>query len=280
MVAGQSGKKTGAIIQARMQSTRLPGKVIMPLPFINGKPLLQHIIEALKESNYIDEIILATSLNSENDILENIASQNNIHFFRGSEADVLSRFVSITELYNLDTVVRVTADNPILDISLLDKLLIHHHAENNHYTRSSHLPLGMNMEIMSTSVLKEIHLSPNITNEDREHVTLYIGRTVKYTSEIKPLWSVSLTEKIRLTIDYPIDYVFISLLFTIATEKNKKGMELINWVNNYYPWMWEVNKLVYQKKQYPSLKEELNAAIKVLAEADFYNVVKLLKGKK
>ena len=280
MAAGQSGKKTGAIIQARMQSARLPGKIILPIPPINGKPLLQSIIDSLKESLYIDEIILATSTHSENDVLENIASVNNIRLIRGSESDVLSRFVSAIKKFELQTIVRVTADNPILDPRLLDKLLLYHNAENNDYTHSSNLPLGMNLEIVGADVLKEISVSPDLTKEDREHVTFSIGSSKEYKSGMIPLWPESLTDKIRLTVDYPVDYALICLLFNISLAKGIRGMELVNWVDNNQPWIWEINNQSYQKKQYASFNEELDIAVKMLNDADLLKAAKLLQDKR
>ena len=192
---------------------------------------------------------------------------------------MLSRFVSIGKLYNLDTIVRLTADNPILDIQLLGNLIQHHHKERNDYTHSSHLPLGMNMEIVNTWVLNEYSLFNDLASEDREHVTLYIERSKKYKAEMKPLWPVSLTNKVRVTIDYPVDYALVCILYTISKAKYIVGMELISFVNSHFPWLWEVNLDSYQKVNYSSLNEELEAAIKILNKADLGKAAELLKSK-
>jgi spore coat polysaccharide biosynthesis protein SpsF len=279
MEVGQSGKIIGAVIQARMQSTRLPGKILMPLPAQDGKPLLQWVVDSLKECKLIDKIILATSLNPENDILEEFAETNYIYFFRGSENDVLSRFVEVTEIHKLETIVRITGDNPILDSSLLDQLISHHLFNDNDCTYSTDLPLGMNLEIVKAELLKGITKNDDATPEDREHVTYYIKRTGKYKTDKQALLSTSLIDKIRLTVDYPADYALINLLLTYANKYDKKGMELINWINENHNWMWEINNSLYQKKNYSSINEEIIDAVEILEKYGLNQTAKMLKSK-
>jgi spore coat polysaccharide biosynthesis protein SpsF len=115
MVDGLLNKKVAFIIQARMQSTRLPGKILMPLPVGSNVPLLGRIVETLKISNTNHSIIVATSTNPENNLLETFCKENNVACFRGSEDDVLSRFIDIVKNTDYDLIVRLTADNPFVD---------------------------------------------------------------------------------------------------------------------------------------------------------------------
>jgi spore coat polysaccharide biosynthesis protein SpsF len=127
MVVGQPGSpKVGAIIQARMKSTRLPGKVLMPLPVEATDALITWPIRSLKNSTLIADIILATSENVENSPLKDVADQQNVLFFQGDENDVLSRFVEAAIQHELDVIVRITGDNPIIDVRLIDELLSLH----------------------------------------------------------------------------------------------------------------------------------------------------------
>ena len=110
------------IIQARLNSRRLPGKVLLP---ICGKPVLQHIIERVRYSK-IDKIIVATSTNPENDAIENLCNQLDVPCFRGSEDDVLERFKGTIKAFGIkpdDNIVRITGDCPFIDPCLLDSML-------------------------------------------------------------------------------------------------------------------------------------------------------------
>src|SRR5688500_5242636 len=118
MEVGQpNSPKVGFIIQARMKSTRLPGKVLLPIPLHGGKPIIQWIVDNVKKSGFEKKIILATSTNEEKDPLVAYCKTNSIECFRGDEENVLSRFIQILELNAFDLVVRLTGDNPLLDSS-------------------------------------------------------------------------------------------------------------------------------------------------------------------
>src|SRR5260221_13418182 len=106
-----------AIIQARINSTRLPGKV---LKIIEGKPLLFYVIERLKKAKKVKNIILAIPDTKENDILEKFAKENKITYFRGNENDVLSRFYFAAKQFKSKDILRVCADRPLLDPALID----------------------------------------------------------------------------------------------------------------------------------------------------------------
>src|SRR5690242_5075414 len=109
---------TGAIIQARMSSTRLPGKVMLEAA---GKPLLEHLWERLSYCRTLDTVIIATSDNPPDDRIEAFAKSRNIPVFRGSEHDVLDRYYQAAKAFHLDVVVRVTSDSPLVDPRLIDE---------------------------------------------------------------------------------------------------------------------------------------------------------------
>lgn len=111
-------KKIIATIEARLASTRLPGKVLLPL---GGKPVLQFLVERLKRSKFIDEIIIATSSNIENDAIESLTKEIGIYCFRGSEDDVLSRVIGAADSRKADIIVQLTGDCPLMDPELIDE---------------------------------------------------------------------------------------------------------------------------------------------------------------
>ncbi len=279
MEVGPLNKKVAYIIQARMKSTRLPGKILLPIPLGNGKQLLSWIIDELKYSIYKGEIIIATSNNEENDVLASFCKLNNIHCFRGEEENVLSRFVAIAKQEKYDCIIRLTADNPIIDIAILDDTIATHFAGNNDYTKTEGLPIGMNFEVISSKTLLDIE-NHSISDADKEHVTLFVKNSGKYkTGVYSPVINPKLKE-LRLTIDYASDYC---LLATILTQYNGtnglKGVKMIEETFKTYPWIFETNAKNFQKKQFKNLDEEIKEATVLLKQFDFNYAAGVLHSK-
>lgn len=278
MEVGLLNKKVGFIIQARMKSTRLPGKILLPIPLGNGKPLLSWIIDELKNSMYKSNITIATSVNLENDMLASFCNQENIDCFRGDEENVLSRFIAIVKQDNYDCIVRLTADNPIIDIAILDDTITMHYTDKNDYTRTEGLPVGMNFEVISPEALIDIenHL---ISDADKEHVTLFVKNSGRYKTGIfSPVINPKLKE-IRLTIDYASDYSLLATILTICdTTNDLKGIKIIDEIFKKYPWLFETNAANIQKKQFANCDDEIKEAIVFLKQFDFNYTAEVLKG--
>ena len=168
--------KVVAIIQARMGSLRLPGKSMMQ---ISGKPLLWWVLERVKKSELFNSIILATSSKPEDDSLCHLAKKLNIEIFRGSELDVLSRYVEVGRRTNADIIVRVCADNPLVDPGEIDRIVRHHivcnadYSFNNIPNKTNNYPDGLGVEVINAKILYEI-AEKNLTSAQKEHVTQYI----------------------------------------------------------------------------------------------------------
>ena len=168
--------KVIAIIQARMGSMRLPGKSLMD---IAGKPLLWYVIERVKRVGEVQEVILATSVNPENDPLCQIASECGIQVYRGSETDVLSRFVETGKKFDADVIVRICADNPLVDTGEIDRIVGIHRLNGCDYSfnhvpdGTNNYPDGLGAEVINAGVLYRIS-NLSLTSEEREHVTLHI----------------------------------------------------------------------------------------------------------
>lgn len=278
MEVGQVNKKIGFIIQARMQSTRLPDKVLMPIPFSKGKPLIKWILDQVNFSKFSNrKVIVATSVNQENNKLENFCTTNNISCFRGDEDNVLSRFINIIKQENFDVVVRLTADNPILDIQLLDKTIEKFLSKKLDYIITKGLPLGMNFEVMCPQALLSLE-SQKLNDSDKEHVTTQLRSNIKYNASVLKFdEEIEDQENIRLTIDYPSDFLLVSFLLDQLNEDENPGMDLITRVFKENKWVFDANKNNYQKKQFKNDKEEKNAAIEFLKKNDFNNAAKILE---
>ena len=277
MVVGQLNNiRVGFIIQARMKSTRLPNKVLTKIPLGTGKPIIKWIVDELKKSTFKNEIIVATSQNEENNILYNYCKSENIICFRGEEDNVLSRFIEIQEKENFTFIVRLTGDNPIIDIAVLDKTIQFHIANNNEYTRTEGLPIGMNFEVISPTTLLGLK-DRNLIDDDKEHVTLYITKNDTYKKGIyKPIFKSPINH-LRLTIDYPSDFIVVSAILNQVEEKQEMGVALIEKTMEEYPWVFEVNKYNIQKKQFTTLSDEIAEACVILENYDLKRVVGFLR---
>jgi spore coat polysaccharide biosynthesis protein SpsF len=273
MEAGQPNK-IAAIIQARMESKRLPGKVLMPLPFGGPNCILGQIIDQLSLSNMIDEVYIATTVNNSDDEIEKFCNKRSIKIFRGDEIDVHSRFYKIIENQNIDTVIRITGDNPVIDCEILDSCILEHNDKLVDYSYSDSLPIGMNFEIFSKISFIKLS-SMNLNKDEREHVTL----RYKYDSSFKTnLIKIknNFQTNIRLTVDYPSDYILVSTIFQISEIHGIKiGFELIDFVSKNYPWIFEINQSNFQKRQFSTLDEEIYAAKQLLKSFDFERILNL-----
>ena len=165
--------KVVLIIQARMSSTRLPGKSMMPLA---DKPLVYRMVERLKKCEKVDEIVIATSDQPEDKVLVDLANELGVSSFQGNLLDVRDRYIKAAEKFQADFVMRIPADNPMPDANEIDKL-IEFHLENNSSGFSSNLAQvnnseyldGIGAEIFSTKLLQE-SVARSSSDTVKEHV--------------------------------------------------------------------------------------------------------------
>lgn len=269
--------KVGFIIQARMHSTRLPNKVLMPIPFKTGKPILQWISDELQRSKFINKIVVATSKNSENDLLEKFCRERKVHCFRGEEENVLSRYIHLARTEQFDVMVRLTGDNPIVDIKILDKVIEYHLQNSNDYTYSVGLPLGMNFEVVKPVALADLK-GRELSKAENEHVTLFIRNKGGYKKGvyIHEEKQVPL-EKLRTTIDYSSDFLLLSTILSQVDEGDSPNVNLIKALWKECPWIFDANQKNVQKRQFKNQKEEFRFAVELLDKHDFHRVSKILK---
>lgn len=161
------------IIQARTGSTRLPGKVSK---LILGKPMLMHQIERTRQSQFIDKIIVATTIKNEDDIVAHIAQEAGVECFRGSELDVLDRYYQAAREAQADIVIRITGDCPLSDPKVIDETIeyfLKHREELDYTSKPTNYPEGLDMEIFPFSALERAWKEAMKPSE-REHVTPYV----------------------------------------------------------------------------------------------------------
>ena len=234
-------KRVVAIIQARMGSTRLPGKVIEK---IGEKPLLEIIVIRLQKSDYIDDITIATTKNPEDDAVEKLAYKLGINCYRGSEDDVLDRFVESSRISNADVVVRLTGDNPLIDTDLIDTLINLHLTNNLDYTYCLDTPLGVGAEIIESKVLEEISKKAVLESE-REHVTTYI-RSHPEDYKVLKFYSNLRNQDIRLTVDTDEDLSLVKAIYdNLGDLENLKLSEVVDFLKT-NPKIYRINAGVEQ----------------------------------
>jgi spore coat polysaccharide biosynthesis protein SpsF len=193
------------IIQARMGSSRLPGKVMMDLC---GFPVLQWVIERCRMSSKLNEIVVATTNKSDDDFLVELVKTLGVEVYRGNENDVLGRYLEASEVFNVDLVVRICADNPLVAPEEIDRLVDFYlmvrpdYAFNHIPKMGNNYPDGLGAEILSYEVLKQISNVATLARH-REHVTGYIWDNVnKY--DIKTLPCPSEYDEINMKLDIDV----------------------------------------------------------------------------
>lgn len=222
-------QRAGIISQVRMGSTRLPSKVLLPAA---GRPLLDYHVERLRQSGL--PIILATTTEPADDVLADYAETRHLPYHRGSEADVLARYYETARKYDLDAIVRVTSDCPLVDGALIGQAVQRFLEEDNPLVYRSNsivrtFPRGLDFEIFSLELLAEAHAHATLPYE-REHVTPYLkanpataGR-VTYRDEVWPGGDFS---RFRITLDTAEDYEVLRALIERHGAANLAVPELL-----------------------------------------------------
>lgn len=223
-------KKVIAIIQARVGSTRLPNKVLKK---IQGKTILNHVIERVSKSKYIDEIIVATTDLKRDDEIINECKRLRVKNFRGSEDDVLSRYYYSAKKYGADIIIRITSDCPLIDPVVIDEL-VKFYIENDYEVVTNAIertyPRGLDTEVFSFNLLEDAFYNAK-EKYQREHVTPYIYEKSKFTFNYKNIEDYS---KYRITVDTKEDFELIEAIYKelYKGEHNFYMSEIIKLLEN------------------------------------------------
>jgi len=200
-----------AILQARMSSRRLPGKVLMDL---HGSPMIMRQIRRIQQSQQINKLVVATSSEASDQPLIDVCTANNVSWFAGDLHDVLKRFYDCATQFKPEQVVRLTADCPLADPVIIDEVIEHHLERGNDYTTNAFphtFPDGLDVEVIRFSALEQTHKQA-VSAYDREHVTTYIrDHSERFT--ISSVCCEADLSRQRWTVDYPEDLMLIRRVF-------------------------------------------------------------------
>jgi spore coat polysaccharide biosynthesis protein SpsF len=239
-------EKTYIILQARMNSERLPGKV---MKLIGGIPMIGILIKRLKKSDL--PIILATSSNIENDVLVEYAKSWDVQVYRGSENNVLERYYFAAKSVDAQTIIRVTGDNPLLDGELLRDSVNYYCSLNDERTYlstglSHSFPLGISVEIFSFSLLEEAYINA-IHLGEFEHVTPYMHQNKPGNINIIKIARKENRYHYRLTVDTPDDF-FLNQKLIEEFQCDQLNMDEIIKILDENEELQQLNHSIIQKK--------------------------------
>ena len=212
--------KIGVIIQARMGSTRLPGKIMKK---IEQKTVLEYVISSLENSKFIQEIIIATTKNKEDDIIEDKVKKLGKKIYRGSQDNVLERYTFAARENKLDVVIRITSDCPLNDVNIVDSIISEFIDKKPDYisnTIKRTYPRGMDCEVFSINALERAYTDAE-SDSDKEHVTPYIYKNPD-KFKISHYCADEDKSKYRITLDVEEDFEVISF---IIKEINNKSLD-------------------------------------------------------
>jgi len=208
-----------AVIQARMGSTRLPGKVLKP---IAGQPLLWHIVHRLKRSDFVEQIAIATSTNPRDDAIVEWGRENDVAVVRGPEDDVLARFARAAELLDADIIVRVSADAPFIDAGFVDHLVASLIEQNGDYVllEEGAVTGHEGVDPFSRRALDKLMMDAREDPVAREHVTGYFKLHPEFVRIARaPAYPPLARPGGRLTIDTPDDLAFVEAIHARMAAK-------------------------------------------------------------
>ncbi len=254
--------KTVAIIQARMGSSRLPGKVLMP---IMGKPMLWHIVRRVRAVPSIDQVLVAVPTDWANEVLRQFCVDNNIAHFAGSETDVLDRYYQAAQQVEADPVIRVTADCPLVDPQLIERLIQAYKSGGYDHIGvaagagaerlgKGRFPDGLDAECFGFSALDRAW-NDTTDPRDREHVTRYIWNH-KDIFRCGALTADVVYPKLRLTVDHVEDFELVTKIY--ESLYSERGSFLLSDVMKFLgenPGLVEVNRKWTEADNYRSVLE-------------------------
>lgn len=237
----------GIVSQARMTSTRLPGKILKQAA---GKSLLDHHVDRLKWSGY--PVFIATTTNQQDDVIQIFCQERSLRFFRGSEDNVLSRYHGLANQENLDVIVRVTSDCPLIDGKIIRQgveRFIDFGAKSHDYLTNCQkrtFPRGFDFEIFHRQALEEMSQKAQLEYE-KEHVTPYIWKSHPDQFHIHHFTRSEDASRYRVTVDEKDDFKLIEILINDFKAHLLSSDEIIEILKK-NPEVSQINAHVEQKK--------------------------------
>jgi spore coat polysaccharide biosynthesis protein SpsF len=204
-----------AFLQARMNSTRLPGKVMMA---IRGQSILERAIRRLRAAPIVDEVAVLTTCLRDDDVIVEEARRLGAPVHRGPERDVLARFYEAAQKFRPDIIIRATADNPLIDIGSIDRIVQELRSRGLDYCMEKDLPYGAATEAFTVEALTRSHFNA-VDAYHREHVTPYIREHSEEFSQTLMIPPDFLCHpQVRITVDTPEDLVFMDRLIGLLPQ--------------------------------------------------------------
>ncbi|QWC98987.1 spore coat protein [Polynucleobacter paneuropaeus] len=193
-----------------MSSSRLPSKVLLPLA---GIPVLNHVVSRVTACKTIDKVVVATSIDPSDDAIERYCVESNFDFYRGSLLDVLDRYYQCSKSVNANTIVRITADCPVIDPVVVDAVVTGFLAGGyDYYGLSGEFPDGLDCEVISFKALEKAWKNASLPSE-REHVCPYIHTSHKSEFKTGGLELFTGLQHMRWTLDEPNDYELLKIIY-------------------------------------------------------------------
>jgi spore coat polysaccharide biosynthesis protein SpsF (cytidylyltransferase family) len=214
--------KTVAIIQARMTSTRLPGKIMADLA---GKPLLYHVVARAQKARTLDLVAVATTDRLTDDQVAQYCGTMGVPYFRGDEDDVLDRYYQAAKQFRADVVVRLTADCPLLDPTVIDKVVQVFCSDDYDYVSNTIKPTypdGLDAEVFRRAALEQAWREAHLKSE-REHVTPYIWKQPNLF-RLRNVENEQDLSDLRWTVDEPEDLEFVRRVYAHLGSEPSFGM--------------------------------------------------------
>ncbi|GFN35850.1 glycosyltransferase family protein [Tepidimicrobium xylanilyticum] len=238
------------IVQARMGSERLPKKVIKP---ILGQPMIIYTLNRLKKSKYIDELVLATSVEKADDPLVNVVKSQGYKIFRGDEKNVLKRFVDTYEKYGGDIIVRITGDCPLIDPIIVDNVITYFLSNDYDYVRldvPDSFIRGFDVEVFTSETLLKVWekvSSLEESNRYKEHVTLYIYENPNVFKVGSVKGSEFYSKSYRLSVDTIEDFKVVEAILNHFQDEYVEAKEIVKFLDENSN-IADINKDIKQKE--------------------------------
>ena len=242
-----------------MGSSRLPGKVLMKSG--NGKSLLYYVINQLRYCTKVKNLVIATTTNQEDDEIEKFANDNSVNIFRGKEKDVLDRYFQCAKKYSFSTIVRITADCPLIDPQIVDKVIEKFFSGNYDFatnTLTRTFPIGTDVEVFSFSALNRAWENTQLPSE-REHVTPYLRKEENF--KIINIENDKNISNLRLTVDRIEDFELIKQILNNISI-NPIHLEDVLELFSRKPELIEINKHINHNEGFNKSLEEDKEFIK------------------
>ena len=223
--------KKSIIIEARTSSTRLPNKIMIKA--YKNISFLEYLVSRLKSLKFVDNIIIATTTNKNDDIIVSLSKKLKVNYFRGSEENVYDRVLKAAKKFNTDLIIRITSDCPVIDLNIINQayeLYLNNNVEFVTNSLITSYPIGMDVEVLRYKTLKKSKKFFK-TKEDEEHITLAIRRNPKKFKHLNLIAPKEINfPDMSLVLDYKEDSIVLKKVIKKFWKKDYRCFDLVNFL--------------------------------------------------